>query len=65
MHAFSVDFGDGENAAGQEGDTTGFTYAVFPHPGVEIFATFRELDSDGVANADSVDLLAIGSRIKF
>ena len=65
IHAFSVDFGDGENAAGAEGDTTGFTYAVFPHPGVEIFATIRELDSDGVANADSVDLIAIGSRIKF
>jgi hypothetical protein len=65
MHAFSIDVGDGENAAGEEGDTTGFTYAVFPHPGVELFATVRELDSDGVANAESVDLFAIGSRIKF
>ena len=65
MHAFSVDVGDGENAAGQEGDTTGFTYAYFPHPGVEVFATVRELDSSGVANAQSVDLFAFGGRVKF
>lgn len=65
MHAFSIDVGDGENATGQEGDTTGFTYALFPHPGVELFATIRTLDSDGVTNSDSVDITAIGSRIKF
>ena len=65
MHAFSIDVGDGENAAGQEGDTTGFTYAVFPHPGVELFATVRTLDSTGVAGSQSADITAIGSRIKF
>ncbi len=65
MHAFSIDVGDGENAAGQEGETTGFTYAVFPHKGVEIFVTQRELDSTNVAGAQSVDITAIGSRIKF
>ena len=65
MHAFSIDVGDSENAAGQEGDTTGFTYAVFPHKGVELFATVRTLDSDGVTNSDAVDITAIGSRIKF
>ncbi len=65
MHAFSVDIGEGENAAGQEGDTTGFTYSVTPHKGVEIFATIRTLDSDGVANSESADITAIGSRIKF
>ena len=65
MHAFSIDVGDGENAAGQEGDTTGFTYAYFPHPGVEVFATWRELDSTGVAASQSVDILAFGGRVKF
>ena len=65
MHAFAVDVGESENATGQEGETTGFTYSVTPHTGVEIFATYRMLDSDGVASADSVDLAAIGSRIKF
>ncbi len=65
MHAFSVDVGDGENGSGEEGDTTGFTWAYFPHPGVEVFATVRELDSTGVAGAESVDLVAFGSRVKF
>jgi len=65
MHAFTVDVADGENGAGDEGDSTGFTYAYFPHKGVELFAMVRELDSSGVAGAESVDLTAIGSRIKF
>ncbi len=65
IHAFTVDIGDGENSNGEEGDTTGFTYAVFPHPGVEIFATYRELDSDNIANAQSIDIIALGSRFKF
>ena len=65
MHAFSVDVADGENAAGQEGESTGFTYLVTPHSGVELFATIRELDSTGVAGSQSVDITAIGSRIKF
>ena len=64
-HAFTVDAAEGENGNGDEGDSTGFTYAYFPHPGVEIFAMIRELDSSGVAGAESVDLAAIGSRIKF
>jgi len=65
MHAYTIDVGEGENSFGEEGDTTGFTYAYFPHPGVEVFATWRELDSSGVANAESVDLFAFGGRIKF
>lgn len=65
MHAFAIDVGESENAADQEGDTTGFTYSITPHNGVEIFATIRTLDSDGVANSESADITAIGSRIKF
>ena len=64
-HAFTVDVGEGENSVGEEGDTSGFTWAYFPHPGVEVFATVRELDSDNIAGAESVDLVAFGSRIKF
>jgi len=64
-HAFAVDFAEGENGDGEEGESTGLTYAYFPHPGVELFAMVRELDSSGVAGAESVDLAAIGSRIKF
>ena len=70
-HAFAVDQADGENdAAVTEGDSTGFTYAYFPHKGVELFATVRTLDSTGVVDstgggAQSVDLTAIGTRLKF
>lgn len=65
IHAFTIDVGTGENAAKVEGDTTGFTYSVTPHKGVEMFATIRTLDSDDVAGADAADITAIGSRIKF
>jgi len=65
-HAFTVDVGDSEgDVAGTEGETVGLTYAFFPHPGVELFAMVRELDSTGVANSQSVDLVSIGSRVKF
>jgi predicted porin len=64
-HAVAVDLAESENGAGDEGESTGFTYAYFPHPGVELFAMVRELDSTGVAGAESVDLTSIGSRIKF
>lgn len=65
MHAFAVDLADSENGAGDEGESTGFTYAYFPHPGVEVFATIRELDSSGISGAESVDLTSVGGRIKF
>ena len=66
MHAFTVDVGDSEgDVAGTEGETIGFTYAFFPHPGVELFAMVRELDSTGVALSQSVDLIAFGTRVKF
>ena len=66
QHAITVDLGDSEgNVAGTEGETMGFTYAFFPHPGVELFAMVRELDSSGVAASQSVDLIAIGTRVKF
>lgn len=64
MHALTVDVGDSEVGA-FEGETTGLTYAFFPHKGVEMFATIRTLDSSNVANSQSVDITAIGGRIKF
>ena len=67
MHAVTIDIAESENAAviAQEGESFGVTYAYFPHKGVELFGMVRTLDSTGVAGASSVDLLAIGSRIKF
>jgi predicted porin len=65
MHAFSVDYGTSENSGGQEGETIGVTYSLSPYKGVEIFGTYRELDSDKVDDSQSVDLFAVGSRIKF
>jgi len=65
-HAFTIDQADGERSDNlEEGDSTGFTYAFFPHKGVELFATIRTLDSTGVAGAQSVDITAIGTRLKF
>lgn len=63
IHAVTVDFGEGETGT-TEADTMGLTYAVTPAKGWELFATYRELDSD-LLGAESVDLVALGSRIKF
>ena len=66
QHAITVDIGDSEgDAAGEEGESMGFTYAFFPHPGIELFAMVRELDSSGVEASQSVDIIAIGTRVKF
>ena len=62
-HAFTVDYGDGETGD-TEADTFGLTYAMVPVKGWELFATVRQLDTD-LAGAESVDLAAVGSRIKF
>ena len=64
-HAIAFDSAEGENTAGEEGDSTGVTYAYFPHKGVELFAMVRTLDSTGVAGSQSVDLTSFGSRVKF
>ena len=43
---------------------SGLTYAMVPVKGWELFATVRQLDTD-LAGAESVDLAAVGSRIRF
>ena len=63
IHAFTIDVGDG-STGGSDADTLGLTWAAHIDKGIEVFATIRELDSD-VAGATSVDILAVGSRIKF
>lgn len=63
IHAFTLDAGEGETGDA-EADTVGLTYAITPAQGLEVFSTYRQLDSD-IAQAESVDLLALGSRIKF
>jgi len=70
IHAFAVDYGDGttETALGDnDADTWGLTWSVVPAKGVEFFATYRELDGDLASNAstDSIDIFAIGSRVRF
>lgn len=69
-HAVSIDVAEADRDLGVsgtsiEGESTGLTYAHFPHPGVELFAMVRELDSTGVPGAESVDLTSVGGRIKF
>jgi predicted porin len=63
IHAYTIDIGDGSTGA-NDADTFGLTYAAVLYEGIEIFATIRELDSN-VAGSTSVDILAVGSRIKF
>ncbi len=63
IHAFTVDFGDGETGSA-DADTFGLTWAAVVHPGVEVFATWRELDSD-ISGTESIDLIALGSRVRF
>jgi len=65
-HAVSIDAAEGSNDVNnEEGDSTGLTYAYFPHSGVELFAMLRQLDSTNVAASESADLAAVGGRIKF
>lgn len=63
IHAVAIDYGDGETGD-VAADTVGLTYAVTPAKGWELFATYRMLDTD-LAGAESVDLLAAGSRVRF
>lgn len=63
VHAFTFDYGVGE-LGDDEADTFGFTYATKLSSSTEAFATYRQLDAD-IANAESVDLLAVGARLKF
>lgn len=62
-HAFAVDFGQGSTGS-VDADTVGLTYASQLMGGVEVFATWRQLDAD-FTGAESVDLIALGTRIKF
>ena len=63
IHAITVDYGDGETGD-IDADTVGLTYAATPISGWEMFATVRQLDAD-IGDSDSVDLVALGSRLKF
>ena len=63
VHAVTIDYGDGETG-NTDADTFGLTYAATPADGWEVFATIRQLDTD-LAGSESVELLALGSRVKF
>lgn len=62
-HAVTVDYGIAEVGT-VEADTTGLTYSLVPVSGVEVFTTYRELGSD-LVDSESIDLVAVGSRIRF
>ncbi len=62
-NAFTVDYGIGERGDA-EADTVGVTYAKKLGTSTEGFVTYRQLDSD-IDNAESVDLAALGFRVKF
>ena len=62
-NAFTVDYGIGERGDA-EADTVGFTYAKQLGKSTEGFVTYRQLDAD-IADAESVDLAALGFRVKF
>ncbi len=63
IHAITIDYGLGELGS-TDADTVGLTYAAHFTKNIESFATIRQLDSD-LANAESVDLAAVGARIRF
>lgn len=63
VHAVSVDYGLGE-LGDTEADTVGLSYARTFGKSIEAFATYRQLDSD-LFNAEAVDIVATGARIKF
>ncbi len=63
-HAVAVDYGLGETGD-IEADTFGLTYSMQPATGVEVFVTYRELDSTDLIGAESIDIFALGSRVKF
>ncbi|MCZ6723349.1 MAG: porin, partial [Gammaproteobacteria bacterium] len=64
IHAYAIDFGEGTTGS-EDADTVGLTYAAHVYKGIEIFGTYRQLDSDKVAGAQSIDIFAFGSRVKF
>ncbi len=63
VNAVTIDYGLGERG-NDEADTFGLTYATKLSANIEGFATYRKLDAD-IDNASSVDLAALGARIKF
>ena len=64
IHAVSVDYGLGEGDGREDGETFGLTYTAAPINGVEIFASYRQYDADA-SDVESIDLISIGSRVKF
>ena len=67
-HAVSLDWGQGEDLAtvGDEGDMIGIGYVWTPIQWAEIYAAFKRhgLDRAGV-DADDINIMMIGSRIRF
>jgi hypothetical protein len=68
-HAFSADFGMGDDqvAVGDEAKHFGIQYVFAPAKAVDLYAGYKTLSLDraGGATFDDIDILTVGSRIKF
>ena len=76
-HAFTIDYGETEDTDGltaasvattdTDAETMGVSYVFTPAKAVELFAGYREYTSDDVvgANNTDVELVTVGSRVKF
>jgi Gram-negative porin len=67
-HAFSIDYGIGEDQAqsGDEANVYGVGYVFIPIPWAEIFALYKihSLDRPGVS-LDDISFAMVGTRVKF
>lgn len=68
-HAVSVEWGrtDDLAAVGDESSSYGGAYVFNAYKGVELYAAYRlyELDRLGVTNLEDINVLVVGTRVKF
>lgn len=67
-HAVSVDFGRGEDQAlaGDEADVYGVGYVYTPAPWIDLYAALKQHTLDrSVGSFENVNILMVGSRVKF
>jgi len=68
-HAFSADFGMGDDqvAVGDEAKHFGVQYVFAPNQAVDLYAGYKTLSLDraGGVTFDDINILTVGSRIKF
>ena len=69
MHAIAVEYGMTEDLAqkNDESSNYGVAYVVKPWDGVEFYGTYRSysLDRDDVSDIEDINLVMVGTRVKF